>query len=109
MYQQQSNALLQFCLIPRCMVSPRDALYCGRFLQRLHHIDAPGFNSIICFDKVCRATNEVAGSMTPGIPAQCCAGGGAGRGGPYGLWPACAGLVRAAAGCWPLPASAAPP
>ncbi len=52
MIQLQSNALLQHCFIPRCMVSPRDALFCSRFLLQLHHINVPGFNSIICFDKV---------------------------------------------------------
>lgn len=61
MIQLQSTSLLQHCFIPRCMVSPRDALFCSRFLLRLHHINVPGFNSIICFDKVRGARGGRAG------------------------------------------------
>lgn len=32
----QAKAFVQHCLLPRCLQSPNDALYCAAFLERLH-------------------------------------------------------------------------
>lgn len=44
---------LQLCIFPRCVFSAIDAVYCAKFIQTIHTLEAPNFSTLICFDRVC--------------------------------------------------------
>lgn len=50
--QTATNQLLQRCVIPRALLSPEDALFCAKFMERLHQINAPSFNSLQYYSNV---------------------------------------------------------
>ena len=39
--------MLQNCIIPRLLMSPEDAMFCAKFIHRMHDLDMPGFST--CF------------------------------------------------------------
>lgn len=43
---------LQHCLIPRCVFTANDALYCAEFVHLLHTIQTPNFSTLICYDRI---------------------------------------------------------
>lgn len=43
-FKDQFSALLQHAVLPRCLVSPEEALYCSRFLMMLHTTGVRTFN-----------------------------------------------------------------
>ncbi len=47
------NAVVQNCLHPRCVFSAQDAIFCSKFVFKLHEIGTEQWASLILFDKVC--------------------------------------------------------
>lgn len=48
-----AREFVQFCILPRVLNSPSDALYCARFLHKIHVLGPPGFRFLTVIDKVC--------------------------------------------------------
>ena len=44
--------LLQYCIIPRALLSPTDAIFAGRFLRLMHANGTRNFSSLTAYDKV---------------------------------------------------------
>jgi THO complex subunit 2 len=44
--------LLQYCIIPRALLSPTDAIFAGRFIRTMHANGARNFSSLTAYDKV---------------------------------------------------------
>lgn len=44
--------LLQTCIVPRALLSPEDALFCAKFMARLHAINTPAFSTLQYYDLV---------------------------------------------------------
>lgn len=55
-----SCAFMTFCVYPRCMLSPEDALYCAHFVRLLHDLKVEGFSTIEVIDNI---INSVSGSL----------------------------------------------
>lgn len=47
-----ANLILQHCIYPRCVFSPLDALFCGKFLFLLHSIATPNLSFVSLLDSV---------------------------------------------------------
>ena len=47
-----AREFVQFCILPRVLNSPTDALYCARFLQKSHRLGPPGFRLLAVVDRV---------------------------------------------------------
>lgn len=45
-------AFVTFCVYPRCLLSPEDALYCAHFIKLLHKMKVPGFSTIEVIDNI---------------------------------------------------------
>lgn len=45
-------AFLQYCIMPRCLLSPMDADYCVRILRGLHEWGTPGYHTLMLYDRV---------------------------------------------------------
>lgn len=43
---------LQHCLLPRCIFTPNDAIYCAEFVHLIHTIKTPNFSTLICYDRI---------------------------------------------------------
>src|SRR5690606_12149056 len=43
---------LQYCVVPRCLFSAVDAVYCTRFVKMLHELNAPDFSTLQFMDRV---------------------------------------------------------
>jgi hypothetical protein len=43
---------LQACLLPRAILSDLDAIYCARFVEKLHVVKVEMFQTVIFFDRV---------------------------------------------------------
>lgn len=43
---------LETCIIPRCMISPGDAIFCGKFLAMLHEKNLPNFSTMLVLDEL---------------------------------------------------------
>ncbi|CCI48802.1 unnamed protein product [Albugo candida] len=50
--QEAVSQLVQRCIIPRALLSPEDAFYCAKFMERLHSIDTPQFLSLQYYNLV---------------------------------------------------------
>ena len=48
-----AREFVQFCILPRVLNSPADALYCARFLRKAHALGPPGFMLLSVVDRVC--------------------------------------------------------
>lgn len=46
-------AFIGHCLLPRCMMTPEDAMYCAAFIRRLTLEDTPYFSFMLCAQLVC--------------------------------------------------------
>mmetsp|Transcript_20596 Transcript_20596/g.40842 ORF Transcript_20596/g.40842 Transcript_20596/m.40842 type:complete len:1394 (-) Transcript_20596:90-4271(-) len=55
-----SCAFMTFCVYPRCMLSPEDALYCAHFVRLLHDLKVEEFSTIEVIDNI---INSVSGSL----------------------------------------------
>lgn len=44
--------LLHFCVLPRALFSPSDAIYAAKFLHSLHMLGAPNYSSLSCYDRI---------------------------------------------------------
>ncbi|CAI5718939.1 unnamed protein product [Hyaloperonospora brassicae] len=51
-YQTAIDELLQKCVIPRSLISPEDALFAAKFMERLHTLSTPQLSSLQYFHKV---------------------------------------------------------
>lgn len=49
---RSSREMLQNCIIPRLLMSPEDALFCARFIHRMHDLDTPGFPTCLVINEV---------------------------------------------------------
>ena len=47
-----AREFVQFCILPRVLNSPADALYCARFLRKAHALGPPGFRLLAVVDRV---------------------------------------------------------
>lgn len=44
--------LLHFCVMPRALFSPSDAIYAAKFMHSLHMLGCPNFSSLSCYDRI---------------------------------------------------------
>jgi THO complex subunit 2 len=54
---------LQHCILPRCVFSPADAVYCAKFVQQTHAQGTPCFSTLQYYNKLlrdCRRTSPAA-------------------------------------------------
>uniref|UniRef100_A0A7S4VKK2 THO complex subunitTHOC2 C-terminal domain-containing protein n=1 Tax=Ditylum brightwellii TaxID=49249 RepID=A0A7S4VKK2_9STRA len=45
-----TQTFLTYCVYPRCLLSPEDAMYCAHFVILLHSIETPGFQTMQYLD-----------------------------------------------------------
>jgi THO complex subunit 2 len=45
-------AILQHCIIPRCLFGPNEAIFSAKFLREMHRVGTRNFSSLTLFDKV---------------------------------------------------------
>ncbi|KAJ0409527.1 hypothetical protein ATCC90586_009067 [Pythium insidiosum] len=50
--QTAVNELLQKCVIPRALLAPEDALFCAKFMERVHHLNPPAFSAVQYYYRV---------------------------------------------------------
>ena len=55
--QAESSTLhfLSTCVFPRCLLSPEDAIYCAKFIEKLHNLETPGFHTLHYLDHLISA------------------------------------------------------
>ncbi|KAI0776038.1 transcription factor/nuclear export subunit protein 2-domain-containing protein [Trametes elegans] len=44
--------IIEYCLQPRCLISPMDADFCAQFIKVIHMQGTPGFSTLMCYDKL---------------------------------------------------------
>lgn len=47
-----TNNLFQYCIFPRCLMSPADASFCAKFIHLMHKQGTANFSSLGFFDRV---------------------------------------------------------
>ncbi|KZT71598.1 hypothetical protein DAEQUDRAFT_763816 [Daedalea quercina L-15889] len=47
-----AQALVDYCFLPRCLLSPMDADFCAQFIKTVHNLCTPGFPTVSCWDRV---------------------------------------------------------
>lgn len=57
---EASKSLLLYCIYPRSLLSPDDAMYCAHFAFELHRIETPGFSALHYIDEL---VSVAAGSL----------------------------------------------
>jgi THO complex subunit 2 len=45
-------AILQHCVIPRCLFGPNEAIFSAKFIREMHRLGTKNFSSLTLFDKV---------------------------------------------------------
>ena len=45
-------AILQHCVIPRCLFGPNEAIFSAKFVREMHKLGTKNFSSLTLFDKV---------------------------------------------------------
>lgn len=50
--REQIENFLSHCILPRCIHSPMDAVFCARFIWTLHSLGLPNLNTLSLFDKL---------------------------------------------------------
>ena len=45
-------AVLQHCIVPRCLLGPNEAIYSAKFVREMHRLGTKNFSSLTLFDKV---------------------------------------------------------
>ena len=51
-------AFIGHCLLPRCVMTPEDAMYCAAFIRRLTLEDTPYFSFMLCAQLVCTCAHS---------------------------------------------------
>ncbi len=46
------SVFVQHCILPRCLLSPADAVYCARFLRTVHDLRVTGMSLLLVYDKL---------------------------------------------------------
>jgi THO complex subunit 2 len=46
------TSLLQYCVLPRCIQSPEDALFCAKLIQLLHSIKTPRLSTLVFYNTI---------------------------------------------------------
>ena len=49
---ETAAAIAQHCVLPRCVFSHADAVYCARFVERLNALDTPWFSTVTYFNQI---------------------------------------------------------
>eukprot|EP00466_Bigelowiella_natans_P018578 jgi/Bigna1/80425/fgenesh1_pg.71_\ len=49
---ETGSCFLQYCILPRCFLTPNDALYCAKFLETILKIDTPWLSMIHFYDQL---------------------------------------------------------
>ncbi|ETS61330.1 hypothetical protein PaG_04350 [Moesziomyces aphidis] len=44
--------LIQYCLFPRALLSPTDAIFAGKFVRTVHNLGTRNFSSLTAYDKI---------------------------------------------------------
>jgi THO complex subunit 2 len=47
-----ASAFVEYCIQPRCLLSPMDADFCAQMIKMLQTQGTPGFSTLLCYDKV---------------------------------------------------------
>ncbi|KAI9063149.1 hypothetical protein FKP32DRAFT_1651303 [Trametes sanguinea] len=47
-----ASCLIEYCLQPRCLISPMDADFCAQFVKVMHLQGTPGFHTLACLDRL---------------------------------------------------------
>ncbi|KAI0650660.1 transcription factor/nuclear export subunit protein 2-domain-containing protein [Trametes meyenii] len=47
-----AQCIIEYCLQPRCLISPMDADFCAQFIKVIHMQGTPGFSTLMCYDKL---------------------------------------------------------
>ncbi|KAI0832504.1 transcription factor/nuclear export subunit protein 2-domain-containing protein [Trametes gibbosa] len=47
-----ASCIIEYCLQPRCLMSPMDADFCAQFIKVMHLQGTPGFSTLQCYDKL---------------------------------------------------------
>ncbi|KAL1944225.1 hypothetical protein VTO73DRAFT_3410 [Trametes versicolor] len=47
-----ASCIIEYCLQPRCLISPMDADFCAQFIKVMHLQGTPGFSTLQCYDKL---------------------------------------------------------
>lgn len=50
--QDTVKSFFQFCILPRCMSSDPDALFCAKFVELVHNLNTPNFSTYLLFKNV---------------------------------------------------------
>lgn len=61
---EMTTQFLQHCLLPRCIFTPNDAIYCAEFVHLLHTIKTPNFSTLICYDRIFGDISVTMSSLT---------------------------------------------
>jgi THO complex subunit 2 len=46
------NQIIQCCILPRCVISPADALFSARFIEKVHSIGTSNFSTLKLLDQI---------------------------------------------------------
>ncbi len=44
--------MVQYCFLPRLLLSPMDTVYCVKMIRTLYKMGTPGFSTAICYDRL---------------------------------------------------------
>ncbi|PIL37228.1 hypothetical protein GSI_00921 [Ganoderma sinense ZZ0214-1] len=44
--------IIEYCIQPRCLISPMDADFCAQFIKVIHLQGTPGFSTLMTYDKI---------------------------------------------------------
>ncbi|TIB69573.1 hypothetical protein E3P77_00340 [Wallemia ichthyophaga] len=59
------NFYIQYCIMPRVVLSPEDALYCARFSKLMHNYGVPSFPTLLFLDRIlCESPSAILSSST---------------------------------------------
>ena len=61
---ETAAAIAQYCVLPRCVFSHADAMYCARFVERLNALDTPWFSTVTYFNQICWIQQQLVFSCT---------------------------------------------
>lgn len=50
--QEVAIQVIQYCIFPRAILSDLDALFCAKFIQRMHSQGTFNFSTLTLYDKV---------------------------------------------------------
>lgn len=55
---------LQYCILPRCLTSAIDAIYCATFVETVVMLEVPFFSIIHFYDQICKILGSLLNSFT---------------------------------------------